>query len=181
MATFIQSNDIENIEEEFKLSKTGANNWVNKVFGVFTMITLSAMVVLVFVNAVLRYVFNRSLPESEEFARFFFVWTIFLGIIVGYRDGSHVSVTILTDLLKGIPKKLVQACAHLITLLALIFILIGGIEYTSHASRFVTAATGTNFALISVAIVVMAIGMLTISVRQAYNFFINLKSGNKHE
>jgi len=43
---------------------------------------LAGMVVLVFGNVVLRYAFNSGIPVSEELARWFFVWMVFLGAIV---------------------------------------------------------------------------------------------------
>jgi len=142
---------------------------IQKLFNIFIMIALSAMVLMVFTNAVLRYFFNKSLPETEEFARFCFIWTIFLGIIAAYKDGEHVAVSLLVDNLKGIPKKTVQIIARVITFFALAFILSGGIIYTKHASTYVTAATGTNFAFISIAIVIMAAGMILLDLRKLYN------------
>jgi TRAP-type C4-dicarboxylate transport system permease small subunit len=142
---------------------------IQKTFHVFIVISLSAMVLMVFTNAVLRYVFNKSLPETEEFSRFCFVWTVFLGIIAAYKDREHVSVNLLIDSLQGTPKKIIKVIARVITFFALGFILYGGIEYTKHASTYVTAATGTNFALISIAIVIMAVAMIVLDLQALYN------------
>jgi len=43
---------------------------------------LALMVVLVFGNVVLRYVFNSGITMSEELSRWLFVWLIFLGAII---------------------------------------------------------------------------------------------------
>src|ERR1044071_5239706 len=40
---------------------------------------LAAMVVLVFTNVVMRYLFNSGIPTSEELSRWLLVWLTFLG------------------------------------------------------------------------------------------------------
>jgi len=53
---------------------------------------LLGMVVMVFGNVVLRYVFNSGIVVSEELSRFFFVWLTFIGAIVAVRDGAHLGM-----------------------------------------------------------------------------------------
>jgi TRAP-type transport system small permease protein len=55
-------------------------------------ILLAAMVVLVFTNVVLRYAFGSGITMSEELARWFFVWLVFLGAIVGLISHSLMIV-----------------------------------------------------------------------------------------
>ena len=53
---------------------------------------LLAMVLMVFGNVVLRYVFNSGIVVSEELSRFCFVWLTFIGAIVAVRDGAHLGM-----------------------------------------------------------------------------------------
>ncbi|OAP36762.1 ABC transporter permease [Sinorhizobium glycinis] len=53
---------------------------------------LAAMVIMVFGNVVLRYVFNSGIVVSEELSRIFFVWITFIGAVVAMRDGSHLGM-----------------------------------------------------------------------------------------
>ena len=46
---------------------------------------MSFMTLLVFVQVVMRYVFNNSLSWSEELARYTFIWLIYIGISYGCR------------------------------------------------------------------------------------------------
>jgi TRAP-type C4-dicarboxylate transport system permease small subunit len=55
------------------------------------------MVVMVFGNVVLRYGFNSGIMVSEEMSRWLFVWSTFLGAVVGLREHAHLG----TDLLIG--------------------------------------------------------------------------------
>ena len=53
---------------------------------------LLAMVLMVFGNVVLRYVFNSGIVVSEELSRFCFVWLTFIGAIVAVRDDAHLGM-----------------------------------------------------------------------------------------
>lgn len=132
---------------------------VGKVFNFFVIISLLIMVALVFLNAVLRYGFNSSILAAEELSRFFFIWITYLGIISAFKDDDHVSVTIVTDYLKGIPKIIFAIVKYIIILATMIVILLGGIQFTK-MSNYLTVATKTNFALITVSIVVATLGII---------------------
>jgi TRAP-type transport system small permease protein len=56
---------------------------------------LAVMVVLVFGNVVLRYVFNSGIATSEELSRWLLVWLTFLGAIVALREHAHLGVDML--------------------------------------------------------------------------------------
>ncbi len=56
------------------------------------VLMLSAMVIMVFGNVVLRYGFNSSIISSEELSRFLFIWITFLGAVVTLRDNAHLGL-----------------------------------------------------------------------------------------
>ena len=58
-------------------------------------VCLATMVVLVFSNVVLRYVFNSGIAISEELSRWLLVWLTFLGAIVALRRHAHLGVDTL--------------------------------------------------------------------------------------
>ena len=67
-------------------------DWAFKAVEAVLAALLLGMVVMVFGNVVLRYVFNSGIVVSEELSRFFFVWLTFIGAIVAMRDGSHLGM-----------------------------------------------------------------------------------------
>ncbi|SFV04329.1 TRAP-type C4-dicarboxylate transport system, small permease component [Polaromonas sp. YR568] len=69
-----------------------ALGWVFKAVEAVLAALLLGMVVMVFGNVVLRYVFNSGIVVSEELSRFFFVWLTFIGAIVAVRDGAHLGM-----------------------------------------------------------------------------------------
>jgi len=61
------------------------------------MIALTIMVVVIFTNVIMRYIFNNSLSWSEELARYLFIWFSWMGVSAGLKDGAHLRVEILTS------------------------------------------------------------------------------------
>lgn len=76
---------------------TRAGRWVDQALGVTVVGCLAVMVVLVFVNVVLRYMLNSGISLSDELARFLFVWMTFLGAILGLRNRQHAGMTMVRD------------------------------------------------------------------------------------
>ena len=58
---------------------------------------LAGMVVMVFGNVVLRYLFDTGIDVSEELSRFFFVWLTFIGAVVVGRENAHLGVETLVS------------------------------------------------------------------------------------
>ena len=56
---------------------------------------MAAMVVVVSLQVLLRYAFNTSLDWSEDVARLLFVWSIFLAIPLGVKQGAHIGIELL--------------------------------------------------------------------------------------
>lgn len=69
---------------------------INKIEENALTISLAIMVVVIFTNVVMRYIFNNSLSWSEEFARYLFVWFSWLGVSAGVKDNEHLRVEILS-------------------------------------------------------------------------------------
>jgi TRAP-type C4-dicarboxylate transport system permease small subunit len=56
------------------------------------VVSMVLMVIMVFGNVVLRYVFNSGISASEELARLCFMWLIFVGSVVVMRERGHLGV-----------------------------------------------------------------------------------------
>ncbi len=58
---------------------------------------LGVMVTVVSLQVLLRYALNNSLGFADEMSRLTFVWSIFLGIPLGIRLGSHIGMELLSS------------------------------------------------------------------------------------
>lgn len=101
-------------------------NWLDQLVNLVAIASMFTMVILVFMNVVLRYAFDSGLPWSEEVSRIAFVWVVFLGIIIANRDNSHLRVDIIVSRLGKIGQKITGAITGIVTVLVLVSVLIGG-------------------------------------------------------
>ena len=70
---------------------------VDRFAGGAIIAAMAAMVVVVSLQVLLRYAFNTSLDWAEDIARLLFVWSIFLAIPLGVKQGSHIAIELLTS------------------------------------------------------------------------------------
>ena len=70
--------------------------------------SLMVSVALVFLQVVMRRVFNNSLYWSEELARYLYVWQTWLGVSYAARNGTHLRITILKDRLPAGMQKILE-------------------------------------------------------------------------
>ena len=96
----------------------------------FIVACLAAMVVLVFGNVVLRYVFNTGITISEEASRWLFVWMTFVGAIIALRKHAHLGMDSLVSRLPTVAKKACFLVSNLLMLYALWLLLYGSWQQT---------------------------------------------------
>jgi TRAP-type C4-dicarboxylate transport system permease small subunit len=62
------------------------------------------LAVILVINVILRF-FNSSLPATEELSQFLIFFITFLGTSYAARSGMHIRMSMLSDALKGTPRK----------------------------------------------------------------------------
>lgn len=92
------------------------NDLFFKLAELMLVIMLSAMVIMVFGNVVLRYGFNDGIISSEELSRFLFIWITFLGAIVTMRDNAHLGLDSVVRMLSLRGKKIAFALSNVLML-----------------------------------------------------------------
>lgn len=75
------------------------NGWLWAGARVTVGVLLLAATALVFVNVVLRYVFNYALSWGDEVITYSLLWLVFLGSGVAARQGAHISMEAVLTLL----------------------------------------------------------------------------------
>lgn len=79
-------------------------------------LALAAMVVLVFGNVVLRYVFNSGITVSEELSRWLFIWITFLGAVAAIKENAHLGTDMLVSRLPVKGKKVCMVIGQVLML-----------------------------------------------------------------
>lgn len=92
------------------------------------VIGIVVMVLILFVQVVLRFVFSSPFTWAEELARLIFIWISWLGISIGQRKLEHIKVTMLTDRLKGKSQFTVLFLADIVSMAILIVFIWQGVN-----------------------------------------------------
>ncbi|BDB27282.1 TRAP transporter small permease [Cupriavidus sp. P-10] len=99
-----------------------------KVLHVLMVIALAIMVILVFGNVVLRYIFNSGITVSDELSRWLFVWVTFLGAVAAMRDGAHLGTDMLVSRLGKTGQKICLVLGHALMLYCCWLLLQGSLQ-----------------------------------------------------
>lgn len=83
---------------------------------IFSVTILAVMVVIVFLQVIMRYVFKASLPWSEEMARYLFLWLIWIGAGWATKLNAHIGIDVFVNKLKGNKRKVVSIISFVIWL-----------------------------------------------------------------
>ncbi len=140
----------------------GAASFINHLLALL----LLAMVVMVFGNVVLRYVFNSGIAVSEELSRWAFVWLTFLGAIVALKEHAHLGTDVLTSRLPPLGKR-VCAVLSLLLMLAVTWLIFSGSWTQVKINAEVEApVTGWSMAVVYMAGVVFAVPAFLLLLRE---------------
>lgn len=88
------------------------------------------MVVLVFAQVVMRYLFQYSLPWSEETSRFLFLWLVWIGAGYAVKMRAHIRIEAFTNLLSSENRRLMEFFSTFVWFCFCIFFAWKGSELT---------------------------------------------------
>ncbi|QBK05935.1 TRAP transporter small permease [Hylemonella gracilis] len=128
-----------------------------RVLNLTIALALAIMVVLVFGNVVLRYVFNSGIAISEEMSRWLFVWITFLGGIAAIHENAHLGTDMLVSRLSVGGKKVCYVVGHLIMLYVTWLCLKGSWQQTLLNADTTAPVTGLTMAVFYASGVVFAV------------------------
>ena len=89
------------------------NDFLVNVLKYVLALILSVQIILIFMTAVMRYVFNRPLSWSDELTTYLLVFITFLGGYVASNMGALAKVELVSSKFTGAAGKAVQVIAHL--------------------------------------------------------------------
>ena len=83
---------------------------------VVSLLLLVAMIIIVILQIVFRYVLNDSLSWTEEVSKTMMVWTAFLVAPWAYRVGANVRIEIFVDEFPDVMRRLMALALNLLIL-----------------------------------------------------------------
>ena len=146
-----------------------------------SMVLITVMTLLIFVQVIMRYVFQASLSWSEELARYIFIWLIYISISQGAQIMKHIKIEAALGLY---PKKMRPFIVILGDLLFLMFAaFVAYVAWNSVVVRQmalgqVSPALGIPLWMVYAA---PAVGLALTSIRQVQTILYRFKQLGKEE
>ena len=123
---------------KFEQAFIAVNRWI-------LIFLLAAMSVIVFLNVVMRYVTDASIPWSEEVSRHMMIWLTFLGGGLVLRSGGHIAIDNLQDALSTKNARILRGIVFLLMTFFFGLLFYFGCIYASRTMVQTTAATEIPF------------------------------------
>ncbi len=133
----------------------------------------AVMVISIFLQIVLRYVFHSANPWAEELTRYSFVWLTMLGASVASRKRRHMNVDFFTNMMPKIALKINNVIASILTLSLFLVMIIYGANLASITHKQLSAALSMPMSYAYLAIPVGGFLMLLFTVESYFVKNIN--------
>ena len=110
---------------------TAIEHSVNAIVRWIVILFMLAMTSMVFMQVVMRYVFNAPIGWAEELPRFAFVGVSFFGAAILIRQQNHIRVTVFFHRFPSSLRWVAIFTSHFAALICIGFFLKGGVEITT--------------------------------------------------
>ncbi|CAM3604948.1 TRAP transporter small permease protein [Bordetella sputigena] len=125
---------------------------------------LVVMVVLLFGNVALRYLFNSGINVSDELSRLAFVWLIFIGSVLAMRSHTHMGVTMLVERFGRGARRVTHLFCQLLVLGVLCMLIKGSWDQTLIGMATLLPVTGLPAGIFNLACLYAAVAMALLTL-----------------
>ena len=156
----------------YVLKKVVKNFW--RLLEGLMAVSLVVMIILVFINVVLRYGFESGILASAEISRFLFVWIIMIGAIFCMRDETHLDLRIIEHFLNKKARWVLRRLVYAIIVLSSGMLFLGSARQAVDNWANTSPLSGIPVGMLYLA---GAVGGLFICIIATYFFFVANHSG----
>ncbi|MDL2254465.1 TRAP transporter small permease [Ruminococcaceae bacterium OttesenSCG-928-I18] len=142
-------------------------NWLyyyNQVEEKFLIISFAITVILIFVQVVMRSVFNSSLSWSEELARYMFVWQCWIAVSLAERYGQHIRISMMINKVPRVGRMVIEYLVIAMTVAVCVYFVITGVQLVAFLVNSGTVSTVLKIPM-SVVYAAMPIGCFLYATR----------------
>ncbi|WP_353430184.1 TRAP transporter small permease [Paracoccus denitrificans] len=136
------------------------------------VLIFTGLIVLVFSNVVMRYLFDTGLVVTDEVSRMMFVWICFLGAIVVARRNEHLDVDLLTAHMSPATAHVARMIALLGVIVCCVVLGVGAWQQTMFNTSNIAPASGLPTAVTYAAPFVGAVGIGLVSLTELISLLI---------
>ena len=129
-----------------------------------------------FMNVIMRYLFDSGLTWSDEVSVDLFVWFIFLGGILAELYGLHLKVDVFIDRMRPAWQRICAIAADLLVVVAMLILFVGGVQQVEIASKNISSATGLPSSYIVVSMVIFAGAVIVLTIGDLWKIMTGRKT-----
>ncbi len=85
---------------------------INRLEQVLIAALLLTMILIAFVQIVLRNFFATGIDWGDALVRYLVVWVGFVGAAIAVKEGKHITIDVLSPALGGVSQRVLQAISH---------------------------------------------------------------------
>lgn len=138
---------------------------------VFGAILLVCIVIALFIQVFTRYVLNNSFTWTEELARFCFIWFTMVGSAVVTRKGTHASITVLSNCLKGRAGKIHKTLVYAVIVVVMALVAVNAMPVIQTSATRLSAALQLPYKYVFLAVPVGCFGIVLNAINCALQLF----------
>lgn len=132
-------------------------------------VALSLMAVSVFLQVIMRYIFNSALQWSEEVAAISMVWAVYMGASLCVRERFHIRIMAGVLLLPRALARIIVIGADLLAAGFCVFMLIVSVDYLGTLARFTSRTPSLGIdEFYPQSILVIGYGLILLRLVQIY-------------
>lgn len=147
-------------------------NALFKGIEVLISIALAVMILLVFTNVILRFIFDTGFAWSEEVARISFIYLVYFGSIEAMRDNRHLLIDSVLIRLPATSQKLLYTLIQGLIIWLMTSLTAGsyGLMLQNYHNKWV--ATGIPVWLVYLAGFIMGISILLLAAGNIFKLWV---------
>ncbi|NEU32398.1 TRAP transporter small permease [bacterium LRH843] len=158
--------------DEFKAPRTKVGRLIEKVEAYGLSILLFSILVLIITQVYFRFFTESSIVWSEELSRFLLIWLVFLGAAVAMRQGSHIQIDNLFNIVPRPVKIAMQLLRDVIIVLFLMMLFLGSLSIIEVSSLQESPGLGLNmkyvYGVFPVSVLLMILIVIWSSIRKLF-------------
>ncbi|MDD2492158.1 MAG: TRAP transporter small permease [Bacteroidales bacterium] len=135
------------------------------------------MIISLFAQVISRYIFNFPIMWTDEIGRYTFIWIVYLGSAVAFKNRTHLIVDVFTQ---KMPRKLqfyLKLLFYIVIILFLFLVFTYGMQYAMN--NMGNPAYSTNIISLGLVYASVPVGALLMTINIIRAIFEDLKIEGK--
>lgn len=113
---------------------------ISRLEKILIAVLLTVMILLAFLQIVLRNFFSTGIDWGDSLVRYLVVWVGFIGAAIAVRENKHITIDILSRWISGAGSSIVQSVSYFISAAVCGLLTWAGIKFTMFEAQMGSTA-----------------------------------------